>query len=212
MPNQKAASVFDHGITARSNGLPRTANPLTTGTRAHADWDKGWMTGQARGQASSSREGDATYWRRAPPADLQASSELAVTSTEALRVFRGLIFEWQMPQARAWRMLTGVGWQAGSLSAEQIQRVEILFVVNQALQGVALGSVGVWLVTPNAAPLFAGTAPADYLIKLGQSGYVGLLRQVLHWQELQARRLRVWVDREEQDSFERSRELQLPPG
>ncbi len=34
------------------------------------------------------------------------------------------------------------------------------------------------------APLFAGSAPADYLTKLGQPGYVALLRQVLHWQGL----------------------------
>ena len=61
-------------------------------------------------------------------------------------------------------MLTGVGYQAGCL--------------DQALQGVALGSVGEWLVTPNAAPLFAGSAPAEYLTKLGQPGYVRLLRQV----------------------------------
>lgn len=105
----------------------------------------------------------------------------ALTSTAALRVFRALIAEWRLPPARAWRMLTGVGYQAGALSAEQIQHVEILAMVNQAMQGVAVGSVGEWLVTPNAAPLFAGRAPADYLTKLGQPGYVGLMRQVLHW-------------------------------
>ncbi len=121
-------------------------------------------------------------WRRKSPPDLQVGLEMAVTSTEALRVFRTLIAEWQMPPTRAWRMLTGLSYQAGALSDEQIQRVEILFVVNQALRGVAVGSVGEWMVTPNAAPLFAGTAPADYLTKLGQAGYVGLLRQVLHWQ------------------------------
>ncbi len=79
-------------------------------------------------------------------------------------------------------MLTGVSFQAGSLSSEQIQRVEILAMVNQAMRGIAIGTVGEWLTTPNAAPLFAGSAPADYLTKMGQPGYVGLLRQVLHWQ------------------------------
>ncbi len=39
------------------------------------------------------------------------------------------------------------------------------------------------MTRPNGAPLFAGAAPVDYLTRLGQPGYVGLLRQVLHWQQ-----------------------------
>ena len=99
-------------------------------------------------------------------------------------MFRGLVADWRMPPARAWRMLTGVGWQAGSLTAEQVQRVEILALVDLAMRGIAAVPVGEWLVTPNAAPLFAGSAPADYLTKLGQPGYVALLRQVTRWQGL----------------------------
>ena len=99
-------------------------------------------------------------------------------------MFTELIADWRMPPARAWRMLTGVGYAAGSLTPEQIQRVEILVLVDLAMRGSVEGSVGDWLTTPNAAPLFSGSAPADYLTKLGQPGYVGLLRQVAHWQGL----------------------------
>ena len=80
-------------------------------------------------------------------------------------------------------MLTGVGYAAGSLTPDQIQRVEILVLVDLAMRGSVDGSVGAWMTRPNAAPLFAGSAPADYLTRLGQPGYVGL-RQVLHWQGL----------------------------
>ncbi len=40
--------VFDRGMTARSNGLPRSTNPEKPGTSARAAWDKGWLTGDVR--------------------------------------------------------------------------------------------------------------------------------------------------------------------
>ena len=93
----------------------------------------------------------------------QPGPEPALTSSDALRMFRGLIAEWRMPPARAWRMLTGVGYQAGALSVEQIHRVEILALLDLAMRGIAAVPVGEWMVTPNGAPLFAGSSPADSL-------------------------------------------------
>ena len=107
-----------------------------------------------------------------------------MTSPEALRVFRALIANWRVPPARAWRMLTGVGYQAGSLTPDQVQRVEILAMIDQAMQGNVVGSVGEWMVKPNPAPIFAGSAPMDYLARLGQPGYEALLRQVARWRGL----------------------------
>ena len=75
-------------------------------------------------------------------------------------------------------MLTGVGYQVGSLMADQVQRVEILAMVDLAMQGNVIGSVGEWMAKPNAAPIFAGPAPMDYLARLGQPGYEAVLRQV----------------------------------
>ena len=105
----------------------------------------------------------------------------ALTGESAVRVFRALIEKWRMPSARAWRMLTGVGYQAGSLSPEQIGRVDALMAIDDAMQGITLGSVGEWMVQPNPAPLFGGSAPVDYLTRLGGPGYVGVLRQVFRW-------------------------------
>ena len=107
----------------------------------------------------------------------------ALASSDAIGVFLALIAEWRLPPARAWLMLTGLGYQADSLSAEQVQLVEILVLVNKAMQGNVVGSVGEWMTRPNAAPLFAGSAPVDYLARLGQPGYVALFRQVLQWQK-----------------------------
>ena len=107
-----------------------------------------------------------------------------LTSQSAIDAFRTLIEQWRMPPARAWRMLTGVGYQAGSLLPEQIERVDALLAIDGAMQGIAMGSVGEWMVKPNAAPLFAGSAPVDYLTRLGGQGYVAVLRQVLRWQTM----------------------------
>ena len=41
--------VFDRGMTAHANRIPRPANPHQAGTEAHAAWDAGWLTGEARG-------------------------------------------------------------------------------------------------------------------------------------------------------------------
>ena len=108
----------------------------------------------------------------------------ALTSEGGIQAFLGLIEQWRMPPARAWRMLTGVGYRAGSLSPEQIGRVDALMTIDAAMQGIALGSVGEWLMKPNAAPLFGGSAPVDYLTRLGGPGYVSMLRQVLRWKTM----------------------------
>ena len=122
---------------------------------------------------------------RRPPSPLaEPAPAPALASPEALRVFRALIADWRVPPARAWRMLTGVGYQAGSLTPDQVQRVEILAMVDQAMQGTVVGSVGEWMEKPNTAPIFAGSAPMDYLARLGQPGYEALLRQVVRWRGL----------------------------
>ena len=108
----------------------------------------------------------------------------ALTGNGAIDAFLGLIERWRMPPARAWRMLTGVGHRAGSLSPEQVGRVEALLAIDDAMQGIALGSIGDWMVKGNAAPLFGGAAPADYLTRMGGPGYVAVLRQVLRWKTL----------------------------
>ena len=48
MPDPGADPVFNRGMTARSNRLPRSANPEKPGTSARAAWDKGWLTGEVR--------------------------------------------------------------------------------------------------------------------------------------------------------------------
>ena len=40
--------VFDTGMTAHGNRLPRSANPHPPGTTARADWDRGWTAAESR--------------------------------------------------------------------------------------------------------------------------------------------------------------------
>ena len=66
----------------------------------------------------------------------------ALTSPEALRASQTLITEWRLAPAPAWRMLTALGYQAGSLSAEQVARVEMLVELDKIMRPIAPRSVG----------------------------------------------------------------------
>ncbi len=90
---------------------------------------------------------------------------------------------WKLPPARGWRMLTGVGWQAGSLTADQVTRVEHLVAVDTGLRAMKLDP-GEWMLTPNPASVLAGSAPVDYLTRTGTRGCEALARQVDRWRGL----------------------------
>ena len=73
--------------------------------------------------------------RRPPALAVEQAPVPALAGPEALQVFRTLIADWRVPPARVWRVLTGVGYAVGSLTADQVQRVEILALVDEAMQG-----------------------------------------------------------------------------
>ena len=77
--------------------------------------------------------------------------------------------------------VTGVGYQAGSLSPEHVSRAATLVELDKLMRRIATGSVGEWMAEPSRAPLLGGSAPADYLTKRGGRGYAELLRQAQHW-------------------------------
>ena len=94
-------------------------------------------------------------------------------------MFLELIRVWKLPPARGWRMLTGVGWQAGSLTADQIDRVQHLVAIDAGLRPTAVGE---WMMTTgNPAPLLCGASPVDDLTRTGTRGYVALAQQVDRW-------------------------------
>ena len=47
----------------------------------------------------------------------------ALTSSKAIAAFLELLATWKLAPARGWRMLTGLGYRAGSLTPDQIARV-----------------------------------------------------------------------------------------
>ncbi len=117
-----------------------------------------------------------------PPAAPEPPRE-ALTSPAAIQAFLGLLRTWRLPPARGWRMLTGVGWQAGSLTADQVTRVEHLVAVDIGLRAMKLDP-GEWMVVPNPAPVLSGSAPVDYLTRNGTRGCEALARQVDRWRGL----------------------------
>jgi hypothetical protein len=113
----------------------------------------------------------------APPEPPRA----VLSSSTALQAFHDLLLAWKLPPARGWRMLTGVGWQAGSLTSDQIARVEHLVAIDAGLRAIRM-SPGEWMVTANPAPVLSGSAPVDYLTRAGTRGYEALAQQVDRWQ------------------------------
>jgi hypothetical protein len=77
-------------------------------------------------------------------------------------------------------MLTGVGWQAGSLTPDQIARVEHLVAIDVGLRAIRM-SPSEWMVTTNPAPVLSGSAPVDYLTRAGTRGYAALAEQIDRW-------------------------------
>ena len=86
--------------------------------------------------------------------------------------------QWKLAPVRGWRMLTGVCWSAGSLTPDQVARVECLIAIDAGLHSA---DVGKWMTTSNPAPLLCGATLVDYLTRTGTRGYVALAQQVNRW-------------------------------
>ena len=82
--------------------------------------------------------------RAIPPA---APLQPTLSSSAAIDAFLELLRVWKLPPARGWRMLTGLGYRAGSLTSGQIVRVQHLVAINAGMQAVLGGAAGEWMVT-----------------------------------------------------------------
>lgn len=78
-------------------------------------------------------------------------------------------------------MLTGLGGRPGSLTPDQVGRVQQLLAIDAGLRPIYGSAVGDWMVTGSEAPGLAGSAPVDYLTRAGTPGYAALARQVDQW-------------------------------
>ena len=124
--------------------------------------------------------------RGAPSVDKRPQAALkplkgALTSSTAIDAFLGLIKAWKLPPARGWRMLTGLGYRAGSLTPDQITRVQPLVAIDAGMRGIKGDAVGEWLVTGNGSAVTSGASPIDFLTRAGTVGYAALSRQVGIW-------------------------------
>jgi hypothetical protein len=70
----------------------------------------------------------------------------ALTSSTGIDAFLGLIKTWKLSPARGWRMLTGLGYRAGSLTPDQIARVQHLVAIDTGMRTIKDDSVGNWMV------------------------------------------------------------------
>ena len=104
-----------------------------------------------------------------------------MTSSAAINAFLDLIRQWRLPPARCWRMLTGVGYRAGSLTPDQIARVQHLIAIDAGMRTVRGDDVGEWMVTGNGAAMLFRSSPIDFLTHAGIVGYAALAWQVGIW-------------------------------
>ena len=78
-------------------------------------------------------------------------------------------------------MLTGLGYRAGSLTPDQIQRVQHLAAIDAGMRTIKGNAVGEWLVAGNGSAVTSGSSPIDFLTRAGTVGYAALARQVGIW-------------------------------
>ncbi len=105
----------------------------------------------------------------------------ALTSLAAIAAFLDLLAGWKLAPARGWRMLTGLGYRAGSLTPDQIAKVQHLVAIDAGMRAIRGDTVGEWMVTGNGAAVMSGSSPVDFLTRAGAPGYVALSRQVAIW-------------------------------
>ena len=78
-------------------------------------------------------------------------------------------------------MLTGLGYRAGSLTPDQIARVQHLMAIDAGMRAIKGDKVGEWMVANNGAAITSGSSPIDFLTRSGIPGYTALARQVTVW-------------------------------
>ena len=108
-------------------------------------------------------------------------STAVLTSSAAITAFLELLATWNLAPARGWRMLTGLGYRAGSLTPDQIGRVQYLAAIDAGMRAIRGDTVGEWMVASNGSAVLSGSSPVDYLTGAGTPGYVMLARQVEIW-------------------------------
>ena len=77
-----------------------------------------------------------------------------------------------MPPPRCWRMLTGVGYRAGSLTPDQIARVQHQEAIDAGMRSIKGDPVGEWVTTTNGAAVLLEqrVRPAAYNSRLAWFG------------------------------------------
>ena len=108
-------------------------------------------------------------------------SAAALTSSGAIAAFVDLLATWKLAPARGWRMLTGLGYRAGSLTPDQIARVQHLAAIDAGMCTIRGDTVGEWMVASNGAAVLSGSSPVDFLTREGTFGYATRARQVAVW-------------------------------
>jgi hypothetical protein len=78
-------------------------------------------------------------------------------------------------------MLTGLGYRAGSLTPDQIARVEHLMAIDAGMRTIKGDAVGEWPVAGNGSAVLSGSSPIDFQTRAGTAGDPALARQVAAW-------------------------------
>jgi hypothetical protein len=110
-----------------------------------------------------------------------ATPVAVLTSSTAIEAYLALLKSWKLAPSRGWRMLTGLGYRAGSLTPDQITRVQHLMAIDAGMRTIKGAAVGEWMVVGNGSGVTSGASPVDFLTRAGTTGYAALARQVGIW-------------------------------
>jgi hypothetical protein len=113
-------------------------------------------------------------------------------SESAIRVFVNITRKWELNEAQARGLLGGVAsstfhaWRTRpkgrQLDQDTLTRISLVIGIYKALQ-IYFGKPWAdrWVRLENRGPLFAGHAPIDYMLRLGQPGMAEVRRMLDAW-------------------------------
>ena len=124
--------------------------------------------------------------------DLASAAERARLSGSAIKAFVNICGKWGLNETQTRGLLGGIAsstfhaWKTHprgkKLDQDALVRISLVIGIYKALQ-IYFGKpwADKWIASQNRGPMFAGLAPIDYMLRLGQPGMIQIRRMLDSW-------------------------------
>jgi hypothetical protein len=124
--------------------------------------------------------------------NLSSAEERARLSASAIKAFVNIAAKWGLNEAQARGLLGGLAsstfhsWKTNpkgkKLDQDALTRISLVIGIYKALH-IYFGKPWAdrWITLENRGPMFAGSAPIDYMLRHGQPGMVEVRRMLDAW-------------------------------